>query len=65
MESPPAPTPEVFASPTEVAGKIAAAYGGQPSIVSVPMIGSREIESFVSEILEVQRQAHSVVLNLD
>lgn len=64
MENNQAPSP-VYASPNEVAGKIAAAHGESPSFVSVPMIGSQVVEQFVSEILEAQRHAHTVALNLD
>jgi len=49
----------------EVAGKIAAEHGEKPSVVSVPMIGSNDVETFFSEILASQREAHSVALNLD
>lgn len=55
----------IYASPMEVAGKIAAEHGEKPSVVSVPMIGSNDVETFFSEILASQREAHSVALNLD
>lgn len=55
----------IYASPKEVAGKIAAERGEKPSFVSVPMIGSEDVETFVNQILTAQNHAHSVVLNLD
>lgn len=55
----------IYASPKEVAGKIAAAHGEKPSFVSVPMIGSNDVETFVTQILNAQSHAHSVALNLD
>jgi hypothetical protein len=49
----------------EVAGKIAAAHGEKPSVVSIPMIGSNDVESFVTQILTALSEAHRVDLNLD
>lgn len=55
----------IYASPMEVAGKIAAEHGEKPSVVFISMIGSNDVESFVTEILAAQSEAHSVELNLD
>lgn len=55
----------IYASPMEVAGKIAAAHGEKPSVVSIPMIGSDDVESFVTQIMTAQSEAHRVALNLD
>jgi hypothetical protein len=55
----------IYASPMEVAGKIAAAHGEKPSVVSIPMIGSNDVESFVTQILTALSEAHRVDLNLD
>lgn len=55
----------IYASPKEVAGKIAAAHGETPSFVSMTMLGSNDVETFVSDILAARAHAHEVVLNLD
>jgi hypothetical protein len=55
----------IYASPMEVAGKIAAEHGEKPSFVSVPMIGSSDVESFLTQIMAAQGEAHRVALNLD
>lgn len=58
-------TSPVYASPKEVAGTIAAVYGERPALVSVSMVGSEEVEDFVSQIIAAQHNAHKVPLDLD
>lgn len=55
----------IYASPKEVAGKIAARTGGSPSTISVQMVGSREVEKFISRVLKAKKNIRKVKLQLD
>jgi len=54
-----------YASPKEVAGKIAALSDQVPATLTVSMVGSAAVEIFVREIMAAQANTHSVPLDLD
>lgn len=56
--------PRVYASPKEVAMKIAALHGEKPDTISVEMIGTEDVENFVRDLLEAQKKAETVSLPL-
>jgi hypothetical protein len=54
-----------YASPKEVAGKIAALSDQKPATLKVSMVGSAEVEGFVRDIIAAQKNTHKVPLDLD
>ena len=60
------PTLQASASPQEVAGRIAALHGSEPSRTPVvKMVGSQEVEQFIALVLDAQEAARDHVLSLD
>jgi hypothetical protein len=55
---------QTYTSPKQVAGRIAAAQGEEPTPVSVRMVGNNAVKQLVARVMDAQKNAHKVNLKI-
>lgn len=51
-------TPQGQKSPREVAEAIAAIHGERPKVITVKMVGTKAVETFIKGVLDATANAH-------